>query len=299
MLNRWVLGVFGFRFPIFLTSCHLLQGFCILSPFMALPANARLHRATLEKQGRGIAAVGVFKVANIALNNMSLVFLSLSLSQIIRSGIPVMTALVGVAIEKKVPTPFELLSLVILTAGVVLSVWEGSVSGSTVGIGLSLASVLCGAAMLSFSGRALSEELDVFRLTFYTAPVSVAVLLPVLLWQEVGPLTEYWSAQGTWALVAYLLSGGMIAMLYNIVHYRMIQITSATLTPVIGMIKVVGIVVLSAAFLGERDIFTVRMVIGCTLAVMGRRSQRRGRPPAANQRAAKQLMGGSGFCLAP
>ena len=36
-------------------------------------------------------------------------------------------------------------------------------SGSAVGIGLSLASVLCGAAMLSFSGRALSEKLDVFR----------------------------------------------------------------------------------------------------------------------------------------
>ena len=42
-------------------------------------------------------------------------------------------------------------------------VWEGSVSGSTLGIGLSLASVLCGAAMLNFSGRALSEKLDVFR----------------------------------------------------------------------------------------------------------------------------------------
>lgn len=62
------------------------------------------------------------QVANIALNNMSLVFISLSLSQIIRSGIPVMTALLGVVIEKKVPTPFELLSLVVLTAGVVLSV---------------------------------------------------------------------------------------------------------------------------------------------------------------------------------
>lgn len=62
------------------------------------------------------------QVANIALNNMSLVFLSLSLSQIIRSGIPVVTALLGAVIEGKVPTAFELVSLVILTAGVVLSV---------------------------------------------------------------------------------------------------------------------------------------------------------------------------------
>lgn len=33
---------------------------------MALPATARLHRATLEKQGRGIAAVGVFKAKHLA-----------------------------------------------------------------------------------------------------------------------------------------------------------------------------------------------------------------------------------------
>ncbi len=42
-------------------------------------------------------------------------------------------------------------------------VWEGSIAGSALGIGLSLASVVCGAAMLCFSGRALSERLDVFR----------------------------------------------------------------------------------------------------------------------------------------
>jgi len=35
------------------------------------------------------------------------------------------------------------------------------------------------------------------------------------------------------------------------------------------MVKVVGIVVLSALFLGERDIFSARMVVGCTLAVLG------------------------------
>ncbi len=46
------------------------------------------------------------------------------------------------------------------------------------------------------------------RLTFYTAPVSVTVLAPVLLWREAGPLAEYWAAQGSTALVAYLLGGG-------------------------------------------------------------------------------------------
>ena len=46
-------------------------------------------------------------------------------------------------------------------------------------------------------------------------------------------------------------------MMYNIVHSLMIQRTSAVSTPVIGMLKVIAIVILSAIFLGERDVLTV------------------------------------------
>ena len=55
----------------------------------------------------------------------------------------------------QVPTGFEMLSLVILTLGVVLSIWEGSVSGSWIGVSVAVASTVCGAAMLSFSGKVL------------------------------------------------------------------------------------------------------------------------------------------------
>jgi drug/metabolite transporter (DMT)-like permease len=53
----------------------------------------------------------------------------------------------------QVPTGFEVLSLVILTLGVVLSIWEGSIAGSPSGICIAVASTFCGAAMLSFSGK--------------------------------------------------------------------------------------------------------------------------------------------------
>lgn len=59
----------------------------------------------------------------------------------------------GFAICLQVPTGFEILSLVILTLGVVLSIWEGSIAGSPPGICIALASTLCGAAMLNFSGK--------------------------------------------------------------------------------------------------------------------------------------------------
>lgn len=104
--------------------------------------------------------------------------ISLSLNQIIRSGIPVFTALLGVVIEKKVPSRMEMMGIVVLTAGVVTSLYEGSaVDGSWHGIAICLASTLCGAAMLSFTGAVLNrtEKLDAVRLNFYCAPVSVVV----------------------------------------------------------------------------------------------------------------------------
>jgi hypothetical protein len=43
--------------------------------------------------------------------------------------------------------------------------------------------------MMSFSGRLLSEKLDVLRLAFYTAPVSLGVLLPLFYLSEVRTLS--------------------------------------------------------------------------------------------------------------
>ena len=45
------------------------------------------------------------------------------------------------------------------------------------------------AAMMSMSGRVLSEKLDVLRLTFYTSPISCLCLLPFYYFREVHAKT--------------------------------------------------------------------------------------------------------------
>lgn len=49
-----------------------------------------------------------------------------------RSSIPVVTALLAVAVENKVPSNFEAAALGILVSGVMVTVWEGA-SGSIKG----------------------------------------------------------------------------------------------------------------------------------------------------------------------
>ena len=72
-----------------------------------------------------------------------------------------------------------------MTAGVMVAVWEGSVSGSVTGLFLCCTGTVCNAAMMSTTGKVMSEKLDVLRLAFYTAPVSCAILLPLFYIREV------------------------------------------------------------------------------------------------------------------
>ena len=70
-LNAEQVGVYGFRFPFLLTSCHMAFSFVALAP-LALRESWESHQRTLAKQWRGIVYIGAFMALNIALNNISL-----------------------------------------------------------------------------------------------------------------------------------------------------------------------------------------------------------------------------------
>ena len=52
-------------------------------------------------------------------------------------------------------------------------------------------------------------------------------------------------------VTAIILVGSVNALSYNVVHYLMIQMTSAVTTTVLGEVKIIGLLVLSVLLLGE------------------------------------------------
>lgn len=82
--NKWALSTYGFRFPLLLTTCHMGFSFCTLLPFMLRENYRAKHRDALQRQWKGLLAIGLLMAANISLNNLSLVLISLSLNQVIR-----------------------------------------------------------------------------------------------------------------------------------------------------------------------------------------------------------------------
>lgn len=267
LLNKWSLGVYGFRFPFLLTSCHMAFSFCVLAP-VAMREPWESHRRTLEKQWKGIVYIGAFMALNIALNNISLLDISLTLNQIIRSAIPVVTCLLAILVESRYPSGQELAALITLTLGVMLAVWQGSVTGKPYAIIFCLVGTVCNGAMMTFSGKVLSEKLDVVRLTFYTAPVSLVCLAPFFWAYERESFYDYLPAHMNGVALIILVSS-INAVCYNMIHSLMIKKTSAVTTTVLGEVKIIGLLVLSAMLLGEGKEFTLKMTTGVVLAMAG------------------------------
>ena len=73
-----------------------------------------------------------------------------------RSSIPVVTCLLAIPVERRRPTRHEALALGVLTAGVMLAVWQGRVAGAPHAILLCLPSTVCSGAMMTLIGRLLT-----------------------------------------------------------------------------------------------------------------------------------------------
>lgn len=266
MMNKWMLGIYGFKFPLLLTVCHQIFSFLALAPVMVTPSFRDTHLQVIQGQWRGLLAVGMFFAVNVSFNNLSLLTISLSLNQVIRASIPLVAAVGAVFIENKKPSGREFLSLAILAGGVGLAVYDGAkVKGSFWGIVLCITGTVSNGLMMTCSGKVMSERIDVLRLTFYTAPVVSVVLVPFYLAMEHAKFVAYDSH-------GYLLPLALscvLALSYNMVHYLMIQLTSSVTTTVLGEMKIVLILVLSAVFLGESKIWSLNMVLGCVAAILG------------------------------
>ncbi|WPT11446.1 Putative sugar phosphate/phosphate translocator [Picochlorum sp. SENEW3] len=264
---QWTLGHFGLSFPLILTSAHMGFSFLVLSP-LSFGWNIHQHKQMLEQQWRGIFCIGAFMALNIALNNISLLYISLSLNQIIRSSIPVVTSLITVALEGRIPGRSEAFALIILTIGVMLAVWEGSLSGNPFAIMICMMGTISNALMMTTSGKLMSEKLDIIRLTFYTAPISLVCLSPFVMLMEAQQFKLY--ATNDFSEKFWILFIGCLnALSYNLVHALVIQKTSAVTSTVLGQIKIIGLLLAAAVILEERKEFSPRMLTGCFLTLIG------------------------------
>ena len=245
----------------------MIFGSLALAPMMLSSEHYALRHATvLANDWKGLATIALMNGFQIACNNASLTVMELSMNQIIRASIPVLVAMLAVCIEGKVPNLKEVACLVVISAGVMLAVWEES-RNAMLGVVLTLVSTVMQSIQMSLSGKVMSGrsgKLDSFQMTFYTGPVAFVSLAPFAFATEWTVLEESASAKPT-ATIGFLLGSCCVAVVYNVVLFQAVRTLSSVGTAILGNVKIVLLLFLSSLILGELGGWSANQYLGCLL----------------------------------
>ena len=109
-----------------------------------------------------------------------------------------------------------------------------------------------------------AKRLDAFQMTALTGPISFAVLLPFALWADAGTLSHALEVEPHLTL-GFLLGSCLLAVLYNITIFHSLRTLSTVGTAVLGNVKVVLLMALSAIILGELRSWSHAQLAGCVV----------------------------------
>merc|ERR550514_2354333 len=243
----------------------MLFGFLALAPMMFIKESySSRHATVLQNDWKGLAMIAAMNGLQIAMNNASLTVMELSMNQVIRASIPVLVAIIAVCIEGKVPSMQESACLFVISVGVMLAVWEES-RNAMLGIMLTLASTVMQSVQMSLSGKVMtgrSGKLDSFQMTFYTGPVAFITLAPFAFATEYTILAESLMSRPG-ATIGFLLGSCCVAVVYNVVLFQSVRTLSSVGTAILGNVKIVPLLFLSSALLGELGGWTANQYLGC------------------------------------
>ncbi|KAL4425928.1 hypothetical protein ABPG75_009944 [Micractinium tetrahymenae] len=249
LLNKYLLSIFGFKCPVFLTLCHMLACSC-MSYCVAASRLVALQPVTSRRQFYKISLLALVFCLTVVLGNVSLKFIPVSFNQAIGATTPAFTALLAWMVMHQRESPAVYLSLVPVVVGVVIASGAeplfnmgGFIAAVTAASARALKSVLQG-LMLSDS----NERMDSLSLLMYMAPVAVVALIPTTLFFEpdAASLAMELGSNGMFWVLLFLNS--FLAYFVNLTNFLVTKHTSALTLQVLGNAKGVVAVVLSLLY---------------------------------------------------
>lgn len=206
---------------------------------------------------------------NVGLNNISLMYATLALNQLIRSFAPVTTALASYFMEGKKYTMIHTFLLFSLSFGIALGV-SASPDYNFLGVLICLSSVFGTTTqfvLTSYFMGGQNVKLHPLDVLLYTSLPSVVLLIPMAI--AVGDfehIIEAFNTHGHYKFAVLIAFGGCLAFTYNLTVILLIKYTSAVYITVAGSFKVVLIIALSFAFFNQR--MTMLSGIGVSIACL-------------------------------
>ncbi|XP_047323431.1 probable sugar phosphate/phosphate translocator At3g11320 [Impatiens glandulifera] len=270
LLNKYLLSNYGFKYPIFLTMCHMTA--CSLLSYIAIAWMKMVPMQTIRSrvQFMKIAALSMVFCTSVVSGNISLRYLPVSFNQAIGATTPFFTAVFAYFITMKREAWLTYVTLIPVVTGVVIAS-GGEPSFHLFGFIICIGATAARALKSVLQGILLSsegEKLNSMNLLLYMAPIAVVLLLPATLYMEenVVGLTLALAKEDI-RIIWYLLFNSALAYFVNLTNFLVTKHTSALTLQVLGNAK--GAVAVVVSILIFRNPVSVTGMLGYSLTVMG------------------------------
>ncbi|MED6193084.1 hypothetical protein PIB30_015737 [Stylosanthes scabra] len=230
LLNKYLLSNYGFKYPIFLTMCHMTA--CSLFSYVAIAWLKMVPLQTLRSRVQffKISALSLVFCVSVVFGNISLRYLPVSFNQAVGATTPFFTAVFAYLMTFKREAWLTYVTLIPVVTGVVIA------SGGEPSFHL-FGFIICVAAT---AARALKS-----------------VLQGILLSSEGDDVKIIW----------YLLFNSALAYFVNLTNFLVTKHTSALTLQVLGNAK--GAVAVVVSILIFRNPVSVTGMMGYSLTVLG------------------------------
>lgn len=270
LLNKFLLSNYGFRFPIFLTMCHMSA--CALLSYVSIAFLKVVPMQQIKSwaQLMRIATLSVVFCGSVVGGNISLRYLAVSFNQAVGATTPFFTAVFAYLATFKREAFITYASLVPVVAGVVIAS-GGEPSFHLFGFMMCISATAARALKSVLQSILLSsegEKLNSMNLLLYMSPIAVLILLPATLVMEpdVLDVIVLLGAKHKWMWLLLSLNSAA-AYLANLSNFLVTKHTSALTLQVLGNAK--GAVAVVISILLFRNPVTVVGIGGYAITVMG------------------------------
>ncbi|CAN0854674.1 Probable sugar phosphate/phosphate translocator At5g05820 [Linum grandiflorum] len=270
ILNKYLLSNYGFRYPIFLTLCHMLA--CSLLSYASITWLNIVPLQTIRSRHQffKISALSLIFCSSIVAGNVSLKYIPVSFNQAIGATTPFFTAVLAYLMTRKKEAFLTYAALVPVVSGVIVAS-GGEPSFHLFGFIMCVGATAARALKTVVQGILLSsegEKLHSMNLLMYMAPVAVAFLLPTALIMEPGVVgITIAQAKDDKKFIFYLLFNASLSYLVNLTNFLVTKHTSALTLQVLGNAK--GAVAVVLSILIFRNPVSVTGMLGYSVTVFG------------------------------
>lgn len=291
LLNKYLLSLFGFKYPVFLTLCHMLA--CsALSYVVAASGLVKVQAVKwTQQQFLKVSLLALIFCLTVVLGNVSLKFLPVSFTQAIGATTPAFTAVLALVVARQRETALVYLTLVPIVVGIIVASHAeplfhlfGFLAAVAATGARALKSVLQG-MLLSADDHA--RRIDSLSLLMYMAPVAVVALIPATLFFEPEAASVALKLGQNRAFWLLLILNSSMAYLANLFNFLVTKHTSPLTLQVLGQAK--GVVASVISVLYFHNPVNTSTVLGYAITVSGVVAYSRAKNAAKKQQLLRPL----------